>query len=594
MKIKSAKKILILSFIKTMYRERKIEMMKCFILMLLSSFGETITLLSVIPLLKSLTQPEILYEDNNFKFLSNFFSFKDPSDVFLPIVFIFIISITLSSYLKLITIKANSFFGASVGSDLSLMVFKKSLCQSYTFHLERNSADTISTVTSLVDRAQKYVTSFLNFLTFALIAVSLVISLLILNTSIAITSFIVFGVSYLLIIQFVNKRIYKNGKVVAESIQKLLKILQEGYGGIRDVILNRSENFYLEEFSILNRPMRLKEAQNNVLIGFPKILIEAIGLIFIALTGLILYLTNNSNSFIVTSLGIFALASQRILPAIQSSYASWAGMRSEEASAREVLNLINTPIGEQFKIKPSNKILFKNQISFEKVNFKYAKSSKIILKNIDFVIKKGERIGIVGPTGSGKSTLADLMIGLLKPTSGKILIDGVDIFDQNQPQNISKWQMNIANVPQTIFLSDISIAENIAFGIKKEEIDLGKVRNVARKSKIHEFIDSMPEKYNSRVGDRGLKLSGGQKQRIIIARALYKNADVLVFDEATSALDINTEKLISDTILSLNRSITLVIIAHRLSTVEQCDKVIRIEHGEIKAVGKPKKILFDD
>ena len=145
--------------------------------------------------------------------------------------------------------------------------------------------------------------------------------------------------------------------------------------------------------------------------------------------------------------------------------------------------------------------------------------------------------------------------------------------------------MNIANVPQTIFLTDNTIAENIAFGMKKEKIDMDKVKNVAKKSKIHEFIDSMPEKYNTRVGDRGLRLSGGQKQRIVIARALYKNADVLVFDEATSALDINTEKLISDTILSLNRSITLIIIAHRLSTVRQCDKVIRIEHGQIKDVG---------
>ena len=225
------------------------------------------------------------------------------------------------------------------------------------------------------------------------------------------------------------------------------------------------------------------------------------------------------------------------------------------------------------------------------MHFRYGHEQPEVLNNLDFEIRRGERIGLIGTTGSGKSTAVDLLMGLLEPTVGKVTVDGLDLYDPAHPGRLNAWRTQIAHVPQTIYLADTSIAENIAFGVPPEEIDLVRVKEAASQAQIASFIETIPGGYGSFVGERGVFLSGGQRQRIGLARALYKRAQVLVFDEATSALDTSTEDALMDALNQLSKELTLVIIAHRLGTVKCCDRVIRIAQGTVSADGPPNQVL---
>ena len=283
------------------------------------------------------------------------------------------------------------------------------------------------------------------------------------------------------------------------------------------------------------------------------------------------------------------LGAQRILPALQQIYSSWAGLKSNTFALQAVLAMLNQSLPPQVGMVEPMPLLV--SIHLEGVKFRYGPKEAEVLRGLDVEIRCGERVGLIGSTGSGKSTMVDLLMGLLEPTVGKVLVDGLDMHDPEHPERLVSWRASIAHVPQSIYLADSSIAENIAFGVSRQDIDLSLVRQAAAKAEIARFIESNPEGYNSFVGERGIRLSGGQRQRIGIARALYKKAKVLVLDEATSALDTRTEESIMKSINSLSESLTVIMIAHRLSTLKSCDRVIRLEHGTIGADGPPRLIL---
>jgi len=271
-------------------------------------------------------------------------------------------------------------------------------------------------------------------------------------------------------------------------------------------------------------------------------------------------------------LGALALGSQKLLPALQQAYSSYSAIKGAEVSFYDVLNLLDQPLPEYSDQALPKPIAFKKEIKLINLNFRYTKESPWVLKDINLSIKKGARIGFIGKTGSGKSTLLDIIMGLISPTSGELFIDKQLITSETR----RSWQLHISHVPQHVYLSDSSIEENIAFGVPKEEIDLQKVREVAQQAKIADLINGWQEGYQTSVGERGVKLSGGQRQRIGIARALYKQADVLIFDEATSALDNETEQAIMKSIEGLDKELTILIIAHRLTTLKNCDKIVRL------------------
>jgi ATP-binding cassette subfamily B protein len=278
-------------------------------------------------------------------------------------------------------------------------------------------------------------------------------------------------------------------------------------------------------------------------------------------------------------LGALALGAQRLLPIMQQLYQSWSNLKGGQNSLEDVLDLIKQPLPSHSNEQMPEPIKFKSSIRLNNIGFRYLDEGPQVLRNISFEIQKGSRVGIMGVTGSGKSTLLDIVMGLLLPTTGTLEIDGASI----TAENFRAWQIHIAHVPQAIFLADISIAENIAIGVPLEKIDIRRVKYAAQKAQIAQTIESWERQYQTLVGERGVRLSGGQRQRIGIARALYKKANVIVFDEATSALDNETEAAVMEAINAIGDDITVLMVAHRLTTLERCDQILEIQNGRIKS-----------
>jgi ATP-binding cassette subfamily B protein len=303
---------------------------------------------------------------------------------------------------------------------------------------------------------------------------------------------------------------------------------------------------------------------------------------------LALFLIDDQGGFAgaIPILGLLAVGAQRILPILQQVFSAWAAFKGNQASLEEILMYLDQKTSTPENVAAGFILEFKEIISFKDVAFKYQTASVEVLSGVNLLIEKGSKVGIIGKTGSGKSTFLDLLMGLLVPSSGEIYVDARRISEDSR----SLWQKNVAHVPQSVYLADSTIKENIAFGVPLEKIDISRVYKVAAQAQLSEFIDELPHKYETRVGERGAQLSGGQRQRVGIARALYKRAELIIFDEATSALDEDTENNVMQAINSLDKNLTLVIVAHRLSTLKNCDVIYEILDGALMEVSKSTTI----
>ena len=424
--------------------------------------------------------------------------------------------------------------------------------------------------------------SFLQLTTGVFVAVGLVVGLLLINWRIALSMTALFGCMYGLLAITARKELVHNSHKIAISASQQIKALQEGMGAIRDVLLEGIQDTYVEIYRQADRPQRMLIAKNQFLSNFPRFAVEALGLIAIALLGGLLVIQKRTDEAVIPLLGSLALGAQRLIPALQQTYSSWSSLKNYQADLEAVLELLDQPT--PLIIKMTGYYPMETSIRLELVSFKYGPDQPVILNDISLEIFKGERIGIIGKTGSGKSTMVDLIMGLLKPTTGKVFVDGKDIYDHEHPERIFSWRSTICHVPQNIYLADNTIGENIAFGAKDEARDTSRIQTAAKQAQISDYIESCPNSYQTFVGERGIRLSGGQMQRIGIARALYKNADIIVLDEATSALDNTTEESVMSAIESLGRNITIIMIAHRLSTLSRCDRIISLEDGRATEV----------
>ena len=396
-----------------------------------------------------------------------------------------------------------------------------------------------------------------------------------------------FGIIYGLISWMSRNRLHLNGQRIAYEQSQVVKALKEGLGGIRDVLLDGTQPAYTKIFSKSVYPLRLAQGDNVFIAGSPRYIMEAFGMVLIAILAYVLSHQAGGIATALPVLGALALGAQRLLPALQQIYASWASITGSYASLADTIDLLTQPISADMLEHKAAPLSFQNTICFNAVGYRYTDHSPWVLEDINLTISKGDTVGIVGSTGSGKSTMLDILMGLLTPTEGEILVDGQSIIDAR----VGAWQRTIAHVPQSIHLSDTTLAENIAFGVPLIDIDMDLVQEAARKAQISDFIESRADGYKAYVGEHGIRLSGGQLQRIGIARALYKHASVLVFDEATSALDSTTEKSVMDAIQKLNPNLTILLIAHRLSTVRQCDIIVELEHGRVVAQGTYEQLL---
>lgn len=571
-------------------KRRKYQFIFILPLMVITSFAEMLSIGAVIPFLSVLAAPSNFLEVPMIQMAMNLFKIH-PNNLLLIITLIFCIATIFAAAMRILLLSLNTKLAFAVGADLSREIYRKTLYQPYAVHIQRNSSDLINSVALKVTNViYGVILPVLVLISSLIMLVIIFLAILIIEPIIAIVIVCGFGSIYAGIIFLTRKKLELNSKKVSTESTVVIKVLQEGLGGIRDVLIDGAQEIYCKTYARADRSLRGAQASSTFIGQLPRYLMEAFGVLIIA--GIAYKLSSQTNGFMVAIplLGSMALAAQRALPIIQQAYSSWASIKSTQAGLYDVIELLNQPISKNIVEKSSSaQISFESRIQLIDVSFTYGKNNSWQLCDIRLDISKGELVGFIGKTGSGKSTLIDLVMGLLEPTSGKLMVDGISI----DSSNVDMWQKNIAHVPQTIFLSDSSIAENIAFGIPKDKIDYDKVRQAAAIAQLDQVIKDLPQEYETFVGERGIRFSGGQRQRIGIARALYKNPSVLIFDEATSALDNATESQLINAISMLSNKPTVLMVAHRLTTLKGCKKIIELEGGRISRVVNYSSLALD-
>lgn len=568
-------------------RRRKIQFLLLLGLMLSSAFAEVATLGAILPFLGVLADPDTVLNYSIAQRVASLLGYTNGQQLVPPLTLLFIAVALLSALFRLLLLWVSARLSNLVGVDLGYQVYTSTLYQPYQTHLMRNSSVIINGITKKVDDSVHALNLALNLVIASLLVVSVAITLFVINPLVALIAASIFGVGYGVVGMLFRNLLSKNSYTVAEKSTQLVQAIQEGVGGIRDVLLDGNQTVYGETYRRINHPLQVARANNVLYAGCPRYVMEAMGMTLIAFLAYSLSQKSGGVSGALPMLGALALAAQRMLPNLQQMYASWAGITGSQASLHDTLDLLDQPLPKYAWRGDVRPIEFTDDIRLDHVCFKYDGQDVLVLNDICLSVSKGEKIGIVGATGSGKSTLMDLLMGLLEPTSGSLIVDGVRM----QGEILKSWQRAIAHVPQSVFLSDGTIAENIAFGVPQELIDMDRVRRVSKQAQLTEFFEHLELGYQTVVGERGVRLSGGQRQRIGIARALYKQASVIVFDEATSALDNVTERSVMEAIDALDSDLTLFLIAHRLSTVQRCDRIIVLDHGSIVACGKYDELL---
>jgi ATP-binding cassette, subfamily B, bacterial PglK len=554
-------------------KRRRKQFFLLLILMILATMMEVVSVSAVVPFLGVLTSPEQIYQHHLTQPLIQILGLTSPSQLLLPITIIFITAILIAAIVRLLLLYVLTRLSHATGADLSIDIYRRTLYQDYSIHTSRNSSEIINSIISKTNTVTGGIlVPLLNLVSSVFIMLGIIGIVSIINVQVASITFSIFASLYWIITFFTKKTLQKNSQLIADQSTQRVKYLQEGLGGIRDVLIDGTQEFYCQLYQ--NSDLSLRRATgDNIFIGSsPRYLMEVIGMTLIAILAYVLTLQEGGVAVAIPVLGALAVGAQKLLPALQQAYSSYSMIKGSKSSLIDVLNLLNQPLPYNTSQDLINIMPFKQEITFKDLSFRYTKDTPWILKNVNLSFKKGETIGFIGVTGSGKSTLLDILMGLLTPTSGELLIDGIAITQKNK----RAWQMHISHVPQSIYLTDSTIQENIAFGIEPDQIKEHKVVQAAQQAQIVELINNLKNKYKSFVGEQGVQLSGGQRQRIGIARALYKDSDVLIFDEATSALDNQTEQKIMQQIDKLKGNQTICIIAHRLTTLKQCDSIIRI------------------
>ena len=561
-------------------KKRRTQLFLLIFVMIISSITELITLASVVPFLKVLTDPGQIYNSKILNyFLGNILQINSPDKLLLPVTLVFGFSAIFSALIRLISIYLNQYIAAKIGNDISSFCYLKTLNRSYLNQIQSNSSKTITAIINQVDYTVIIINFFLNLVASIFISVAIISALFITNWKVALTATIFSLISYLQISYISRKRLLSNSKVIANALKFQIKNLQETLGSIREVIMNNLQERITIDYQIIDLKRRIRIAENETLQSFPKFILEALGLMMISLFAYFIVSRTKNVSDVVSTLGLLTLGSQRLLPNMQKIYVAWTSIKANSASVIDIKEIIDFKKEGSFN-KSKSKLNFRKKIRLQNISYQYSKNGPEILKSIDLDINKGECIGIKGETGSGKSTLLDIILGLLKPTKGEIFVDDISI-----SENINEWRGMISHVPQDIYLIDDSIINNITFGTEQYLIDKKRVLDVCKIAKVNEFVEKFPKKYETIIGEKGINLSGGQLQRIGIARALYSNKKILILDEATSALDINKEKQVIDAILSKSNLLTIIMVAHRLDTLKNCDSIITI---------KDKKLIKSD
>jgi len=562
-------------------RKRKLQLGGLFLLQMTSALSEVVSLGAVVPFLTALTSTEKLIANPYSGPLIARLGITDSGHLIILMASLFATAIVVANALRYMTLRCESYLTASIGTDLGRELFQKMLYRPYSYFVRTNSSQLIAKMTSDLSGTLGAIQSTLAIITQALLTLAIVAGLLAYNAPVALALSSVTIIAFSVIMIAIRRRLNRNSAAISDNYRNIIRVLQEGFGGIRHIALDRTQDSFIDRYHEADLPYRYKSSENLLLRQAPRFFIEAVGVVMIS--GLTIYFVaqNRTVSDIIPLMGFLALGCMRLLPATQQVYAALGAIFALKTPLHRTMEILGLPL----TIPPSRTLPplpLAKSLELKDLFFSYTDDpGDWTLKGINLSVKAKTTVALVGSTGSGKSTLSDLILGLITAQSGTIRVDGTEI----TAENIGAWQNGIAHVPQHIFLMDCSIAENIAFGLKMADIDMERVREAARLAKIDTFIETLPEKYLQTVGERGVRLSGGQLQRIGIARALYNKPSLILFDEATSALDNRTEQEVMSSIEGLGHELTVILIAHRLSTVRKADEIFVLDHGTLVAQG---------
>ncbi len=562
------------------------------VLVVIMAFTELLGIASIAPFMALVGDPSLLEEEGVYSKLYQFSGLTSTVDFVFTAGCLVLLMLTISTIVSMLTTWRLAVYGASVGTELADRLYSYYMQQSWLFHASSSSAQLTKQVSTEANRISGgIIQPLMNLNAKLVLALFISISIFIYNPLIALVGISAFFLSYMLMYKLVRKSLILNGRRLSEVSTQRFRLMNEGFGGIKDVLLLDRKYDFIDRFTEEGGLQARAQGTNNTISLVPRFFVELLA--FGAMISLVLILIKSYDGNlgqVLPVLAIYALACFKLLPALQQIYSSITQIKGNAAAFEAVKEDLQRSNITESKLKEKtefSKLKFEQQIKLDNITFSYPSKENYALNNVSISIPINNVIGIVGSSGSGKSTLIDIIMGLLPPQSGRICIDDTPI----TKGNIRGWQNNLGFVPQSIFLSEGSVAENIAFGISSDEIDYNQVLKAIELAHLTELIEELPKGIHTKVGERGVQLSGGQRQRIGIARALYNQADVLMFDEATSALDGITEKIIMDAIHDFSGQKTIIMIAHRLKTVEKCDIIYLMEKGNVIDQGTYKELV---
>lgn len=545
------------------------------VLVVLMAMAETLSVLSIMPFLSVLGRPAVIHENSFLSAVYEQFNFRRTRDFILALGLASIILVLASSIFKTVTQHILNRFVHLLRHSISSRLLSRYLYQPYEFFLARNPSALGKNVLSEVDQLMFHLVQPLSqLLAQGCVVIAMTVLIFVYDPLTAVCVIAVLGFLYGVIYGAVRKRLGIIGHEREVANRQRYQACNEALSGIKDVKITHAAGAYQQHFDQASRLLSRHMATSDTLSQSPLYLVEATGYSMLILIAIVLLLRSNDIAHVLPALGLYGFAAYRMLPAAQIMYRGFAKLKFSSASLHTIhcdltLPEIQTPAAGS-PLEPHK------EIRLQGIGYAYpAAPDKPVLDGFNLIIPAHTSIGIVGKSGAGKSTLMDILLGLLQPQAGTLSVDGTPI----NADNVTAWQRAIGYVPQHIYLADTSVAENIAFGVASKGIDMQAVERAARAAQIHDFVvNELPNGYDTRIGDRGIRLSGGQRQRIGIARALYRDPPVLLMDEATSALDEQTEDALNDAIRELSDSKTIVVIAHKESSMRYCRQVFTIEN----------------